>query len=63
MMLALERGHPISPLPPSNLLNVTPFGYAGDLFVGLTSMSVRQKIARPFTYSPAFERAPMKCSG
>jgi hypothetical protein len=25
--------------------------------------SVRQKIARLFTYSPAFERASMKCSG
>jgi hypothetical protein len=24
--------------------------------------SVRQKIARLFTYSPAFEPAPMKCS-
>jgi hypothetical protein len=25
--------------------------------------SVRQKTARLFTYSPAFERAAMKCSG
>jgi hypothetical protein len=25
--------------------------------------SVRQKTARLFTYSPAFERAPLKCSG
>ena len=31
----LEEMHPISTLPPSNLLNVTLFSYAGDLFFGL----------------------------
>jgi len=31
----MEEMHPISTLPPSNLLNITLFSYAGDLFFGL----------------------------
>ena len=31
----LEELHPISTLPPSNLLNITLFSYAGQLFFGL----------------------------
>ncbi len=31
----LEEMHPISALPPSNLLNITLFSYAGDLYFGL----------------------------
>ena len=31
----LEEMHPLSTLPPSNLLNITLFSYAGDLFFGL----------------------------
>ena len=31
----VEEMHPISTLPPSNLLNITLFSYAGDLFFGL----------------------------
>jgi diacylglycerol O-acyltransferase / wax synthase len=31
----IEEMHPISTLPPSNLLNITLFSYAGDLFFGL----------------------------
>jgi len=31
----VEEMHPISTLPPSNLLNITLFSYAGELFFGL----------------------------
>ena len=31
----IEEMHPISTLPPSNLLNITLFSYAGDLYFGL----------------------------
>ncbi|WP_394757275.1 wax ester/triacylglycerol synthase domain-containing protein [Rhodoferax sp.] len=31
----MQEMHPISTLPPSNLLNITLFSYAGDLFFGL----------------------------
>ena len=31
----MEEMHPISTLPPSNLLNITLFSYADDLFFGL----------------------------
>jgi diacylglycerol O-acyltransferase / wax synthase len=31
----IEEMHPISTLPPSNLLNITLFSYAGELFFGL----------------------------
>ncbi|MEQ1515655.1 MAG: wax ester/triacylglycerol synthase family O-acyltransferase [Usitatibacteraceae bacterium] len=31
----VEEMHPISTLPPSNLLNITLFSYSGDLFFGL----------------------------
>ncbi|MEN9867723.1 MAG: hypothetical protein RL748_3313 [Pseudomonadota bacterium] len=31
----MEEMHPISTLPPSNLLNITLFSYAGDLYFGL----------------------------
>jgi diacylglycerol O-acyltransferase len=31
----MEEMHPISTLPPSNLLNITLFSYAGQLFFGL----------------------------
>jgi diacylglycerol O-acyltransferase / wax synthase len=31
----MEEMHPMSTLPPSNLLNITLFSYAGDLFFGL----------------------------
>ncbi|MDR3453896.1 MAG: wax ester/triacylglycerol synthase family O-acyltransferase [Rhodoferax sp.] len=33
----MEEMHPISTLPPSNLLNVTLFSYAGTLFFGLVA--------------------------
>ena len=33
----MEEMHPISTLPPSNLLNITLFSYAGDLFFGLVA--------------------------
>ena len=29
--------HPIRTLPPSNLLNITLFSYAGDLYFGLVA--------------------------
>jgi hypothetical protein len=31
----MEEMHPISTLPPSNLLNITLFSYAGVLYFGL----------------------------
>jgi len=31
----MEEMHPISTLPPSNLLNITLFSYAGQLYFGL----------------------------
>ena len=31
----LEEMHPISTLPPSNLLNITLFSYAGELYFGM----------------------------
>ena len=31
----MQEMHPISTLPPSNLLNITLFSYAGQLFFGL----------------------------
>ena len=31
----MEEMHPISTLPPSNLLNITLFSYAGELYFGL----------------------------
>jgi len=33
----MEEMHPLSTLPPSNLLNITLFSYAGDLFFGLVA--------------------------
>lgn len=48
--------HPISTLPPSNLLNITLFSYAGDLFFGLIATDelpnlqmLAQYIAAAFT--------------
>ncbi len=35
----MEEMHPISTLPPSNLLNITLFSYAGQLFFGLIATS------------------------
>ena len=42
----MEEMHPISTLPPSNLLNVTLFSYAGDLFFGLIASDVLPNLPR-----------------
>ena len=42
----VEEMHPISTLPPSNLLNITLFSYAGDLFFGLIATDELPNLAR-----------------
>ena len=42
----LEEMHPISTLPPSNLLNITLFSYAGQLFFGLIATDELPQLPR-----------------
>lgn len=46
----MEEMHPISTLPPSNLLNVTLFSYAGDLFFGLIASDALPNLPRLAKY-------------
>ena len=46
----MEEMHPISTLPPSNLLNITLFSYAGDLFFGLIATDELPNLERLGTY-------------
>lgn len=46
----MEEMHPISTLPPSNLLNVTLFSYAGDLFFRLIASDVLPNLPRLARY-------------
>ncbi|MEO7854301.1 MAG: wax ester/triacylglycerol synthase domain-containing protein [Rubrivivax sp.] len=43
---AMEEMHPISTLPPSNLLNITLFSYAGQLFFGLIATDDLPKLPK-----------------
>ena len=52
----MEEMHPISTLPPSNLLNITLFSYAGDLFFGLIATDELPNLKRLGDYvQEAFE--------
>jgi hypothetical protein len=42
--------HPISTLPPSNLLNITLFSYAGELYFGLIATDELPDLQRLGTY-------------
>ena len=42
----MEEMHPISTLPPSNLLNITLFSYAGQLFFGLIATDELPELPR-----------------
>jgi WS/DGAT/MGAT family acyltransferase len=46
----MEEMHPISTLPPSNLLNITLFSYAGDLYFGLIATEELPNLARLGAY-------------
>jgi diacylglycerol O-acyltransferase / wax synthase len=46
----MEEMHPISTLPPSNLLNITLFSYAGDLFFGLIATDELPNLKRLSVY-------------
>jgi len=46
----LEEMHPISTLPPSNLLNITLFSYAGDLLFGLIATDELPNLQRLADY-------------
>ena len=46
----VEEMHPISTLPPSNLLNITLFSYAGDLFFGLIATDELPNLSRLGAY-------------
>ena len=46
----LEEMHPISTLPPSNLLNITLFSYAGRLYFGLTASDALPNLERLADY-------------
>ena len=46
----MEEMHPISTLPPSNLLNITLFSYAGDLFFGLIATDELPNLERLAEY-------------
>jgi WS/DGAT/MGAT family acyltransferase len=46
----MEEMHPISTLPPSNLLNITLFSYAGDLFFGLIATDELPHLERLASY-------------
>jgi WS/DGAT/MGAT family acyltransferase len=42
----MEEMHPVSTLPPSNLLNITLFSYAGQLFFGLIATDELRNLPR-----------------
>lgn len=42
----MQEMHPISTLPPSNLLNITLFSYAGELYFGLIATDALPHLAR-----------------
>jgi len=46
----MEEMHPISTLPPSNLVNITLFSYAGELFFGLIATDELPNLRRLGTY-------------
>jgi len=46
----MEEMHPISTLPPSNLLNITLFSYAGDLYFGLIATDELPNLQRLGAY-------------
>ncbi len=46
----IEEMHPISTLPPSNLLNITLFSYAGELFFGLIATDELPNLQRLGAY-------------
>jgi WS/DGAT/MGAT family acyltransferase len=46
----MEEMHPISTLPPSNLLNITLFSYAGDLYFGLIATDELPNLERLGVY-------------
>ena len=46
----MEEMHPISTLPPSNLLNITLFSYAGDLYFGLIATDELPNLERLADY-------------
>ncbi len=46
----MEEMHPISTLPPSNLLNITLFSYAGDLYFGLIATDELPQLERLADY-------------
>ena len=46
----VEEMHPISTLPPSNLLNITLFSYAGELYFGLIATDELPDLQRLGTY-------------
>jgi diacylglycerol O-acyltransferase len=46
----MEEMHPVSTLPPSNLLNITLFSYAGDLFFGLIATDELPNLQRLADY-------------
>ena len=50
----VEEMHPISTLPPSNLLNITLFSYAGDLYFGLIGTDELPNLPRLGEYVQAF---------
>jgi WS/DGAT/MGAT family acyltransferase len=46
----LQEMHPISTLPPSNLLNITLFSYAGELYFGLIATDALPRLERLADY-------------
>jgi|JI6StandDraft_1071083.scaffolds.fasta_scaffold23559_2 diacylglycerol O-acyltransferase len=46
----MEEMHPVSTLPPSNLLNITLFSYAGDLYFGLIATDELPNLQHLGTY-------------
>ena len=46
----MEEMHPVSLLPPSNLLNITLFSYAGELFFGLIASDELPNLQRLGAY-------------
>jgi len=46
----MEELHPISTLPPGNLLNITLFSYAGQLYFGLIATDELPKLGELSLY-------------
>ena len=46
----LEEMHPVSTLPPTHLMNITLFSYAGDLYFGLIATDALPNLQRLGTY-------------